>query len=54
MTYYQCHDCYKIMHIDGNVLESCPLCGSQNGETLTDEEHHKEVEEGYLFHDDTD
>jgi rRNA maturation endonuclease Nob1 len=54
MPYYHCHDCFKVVHLDDEKKESCPLCGSKNGEYLTDEVHHKEVEEGYLFHEDTD
>ncbi|MFB3090663.1 MAG: hypothetical protein ACE1ZG_04855 [Gammaproteobacteria bacterium] len=54
MPYYNCHDCFKVVHIGEDMNECCPLCGSQNGELLSDEEHHKEVEEGYLFHEDTD
>ena len=54
MSYYQCHNCMKIVHFDADNLNNCPVCGSENGEILTDEEHKKAVEEGYLFHDDTD
>jgi len=54
MPYYNCHDCFKVVHISEDMNERCPLCGSQNGELLSDEEHHREVEEGYLFHEDTD
>jgi len=54
MPYYHCHDCFKVVHLNDEIKESCPLCGSKNGEYLTDEVHHKEVEEGYLFHEDTD
>ncbi len=54
MSYYQCHDCMKIVHFDAESKDSCPVCGSENGELLTDEEHKKAVEEGYIFHDDTD
>ncbi len=54
MPYYNCHDCFKVVHISDDMSERCPLCGSQNGELLSDEEHHREVEEGYLFHEDTD
>jgi len=44
----------KIVHFDAERKETCPVCGSGNGEILSDEEHKKAVEEGYLFHDDTD
>jgi rRNA maturation endonuclease Nob1 len=54
MPYFQCHDCFKITHIDADLRKACPVCGSQNGEILSDEEHHKAVEEGQIFHDDTD
>ncbi len=54
MPYFQCHDCYKLLHIDVDKMETCPLCGSENGEVLTDDSHHKAVEEGYIFHEDTD
>ena len=54
MPYYHCHDCFKVVHLDDEIRESCPLCGSKNGEFLSDESHHKEVEEGYIFHEDTD
>jgi rRNA maturation endonuclease Nob1 len=54
MSYFHCHDCFKVVHFDDEIRETCPLCGSKNGEFLSDEVHHKEVEEGYLFHEDTD
>jgi Zn finger protein HypA/HybF involved in hydrogenase expression len=54
MPYYQCHDCMKIVHIDAESSDTCPVCSSENGEVLTDEEHNTAVKEGYLFHDDTD
>ena len=54
MPYYHCFDCYKVVHIDEDKLDVCPLCGSNDVEWLSDEEHHKEVDEGYLFHEDTD
>ncbi len=55
MSYYQCHDCMKIVHFDADNRDTCPVCGSENGEVTTDEDHKKAIEEGYLlFHDDTD
>ena len=54
MSYFTCHDCLKIVHFDSESKDSCSLCGSENGEVITDEEHKKAVEEGYIFHDDTD
>ena len=54
MPYYHCYDCYKVVHLDDDFRTTCPVCCSENGEVLSDQEHHKEVEEGYLFHDDTD
>ena len=54
MPYYQCHDCFKMVHVEEALLERCPLCGSTNGELMSEEEHDKAVEEGYLFHEDTD
>ena len=54
MPYYHCHDCYKVIHVDDDYMDACPLCASKNGVVLTDEVHHQEVEEGYLFHEDTD
>ena len=54
MPYFHCHDCFKVVHINEYAMKKCPLCDSDNGELLTDEEHHREVEEGFLFHEDTD
>ena len=54
MSYYQCHDCMKIVHFDAGHKDSCLVCGSENSEVLTNEAHKKAVEEGYIFHDDTD
>jgi rRNA maturation endonuclease Nob1 len=54
MPYFQCHDCYKIVHIDTDKRKICPVCGSENGEVLKDEEHHEAVKEGLIFHEDTD
>ena len=55
MSYYQCHDCMKIVHFDADNRDTCPACGSKNGEVTTDEDHKRAIEEGYLFyHDDTD
>ena len=54
MPYFQCHDCYKLVHIDTDKSETCPVCGSKNGEVLMDEEHHEAVKEGLIFHEDTD
>jgi len=45
----------KIVHSDADNIDSCPVCGSENGEVQSDEAHKKALEEGYLFfHDDTD
>ena len=54
MPYYQCHNCIKIVHFDTDNRESCPVCSSENGEVLSDEEYKKAVKEGCIFHDDTD
>ncbi len=54
MPYYHCHDCFKVVRIDEQSRDRCPLCGSKNGECLSEEEHHREQEEGFLFHEDTD
>lgn len=44
----------KIVHFDADNRDDCPVCGSEKGEVLSDEEHKIAIEEGYLFHDDTD
>ncbi len=54
MSYYTCHDCMKIVHFNAENRDSCPVCGSENGEVQSDEDHKKAIEEGYLLHDDTD
>jgi Zn finger protein HypA/HybF involved in hydrogenase expression len=54
MPYFQCRDCHKTVRIDTDQRETYPVCGSENGEVLMDEEHHEAVKEGLIFHEDTD
>lgn len=47
--FFNCLDCHKVVPIIGSVEKKCPLCGSENGETLTNERFDEGFQAGAFY-----
>lgn len=46
---YNCFNCQKVMLLIGTIEKKCSLCGSANGEVLTDERFNEGFKAGTLY-----
>ena len=47
--YYNCFSCRKVTVLLGTTERKCPLCGSTNGETISQERFDEGFKAGAIF-----
>ncbi|MBU0945527.1 MAG: hypothetical protein KJ804_09175 [Proteobacteria bacterium] len=49
MSAYNCFDCSKVTPFFGKDEEQCPLCGSKNGEIISNERMKEGMDSGVFY-----
>lgn len=47
--FYNCFNCHKVAPLNASAERKCPLCGSENGEVLTDERFDEGFKAGAFY-----
>ncbi len=47
--YYNCFSCKKVAPLVGTAEKKCPLCGSANGEVITNERFEEGFKAGVFY-----